>query len=765
MKILSFAIVVSLALCGRSEGEFVLDSDRDRACAVVVAADATAAERHAADRIVRYLSKMMPGVKFAQAGEGAAAAKRICVGPVADLRDFGFDVTAMGEEEELVAARKGTLYIAGGRPRGTLYAAADFLERCGVVCAAEDTIVTPEVKRISWDGKDLRRTPAFAYRYTATQAKVGEADMFNKYNCYRNGGADNGGYAAYGNPGDCHTFVHYSKKFPADDPSLFALTGQGKRAVPLKAGEKAPLCPTNPKVLELIWAQMKENVEAARRTSERTGIPCPKLYEISMDDELTPCLCPACRKVTEEEGCYAGVMLRLVNPLAERLERMDPALKVSMLVYQKTLDFPRKARPRANVLPRVCVHDREWIVNVKAEWVEPVTRPHNDEFRRTLEDWSGCTRQFGVWEYWEYYLKGIFPYVSLDTAFENLRYYRDRGCTNVLIEMEQLRTSFFALRNYLALKLMDDPDRTREDLLGTFLPAYYGAAAPAMREYLEYLDAEVRAEASREAMGPRLLSSCAYLNEGFFRKVYGMLGRAERAAAGDERSLRHVRFEYAAVDRALLVKFPKLIPALGLGKKALANRVRDVEHALVETLGWPHRRKEELAKTDDFVAGELVEAPLPAEVKGEEVHDYKFNSFYVDGRRTRLVEDPDAIGGKAVEIVDIDVKDRKFHTLPFTGGLYNGKATAKVGPSICLEEVPQDERYHLYRIGNWSLTNGAKVWLHWTWWFQFNPRDSYMATPDYPCDVFVSIKFTGPSYVKGSARPDGIFVDRVITAR
>ena len=40
-----------------------------------------------------------------------------------------------------------------------------------------------------------------------------------------------------------------------------------------------------------------------------------------------------------------------------------------------------------------------------------------------------------------------------------------------------------------------------------------------------------------------------------------------------------------------------------------------------------------------------------------------------------------------------------------------------------------------------------------------------MATPDYYNDIYISLKLTGPVYVKGSKKKNGIFVDRVIITR
>lgn len=82
-----------------------------------------------------------------------------------------------------------------------------------------------------------------------------------------------------------------------------------------------------------------------------------------------------------------------------------------------------------------------------------------------------------------------------------------------------------------------------------------------------------------------------------------------------------------------------------------------------------------------------------------------------------------------------------------------------------MTDIPQDEKYHLYHLGKSVLVGGSRIWAHWSWYFQFSPREAYTVTPDYESDVWISVKFTGPAYVKGSLLPDGVFIDRVIIAR
>ena len=769
---LAIVVVGLAAALSANAASFVVDPAVDRRCDIVVPDDAIPAERTAAQLLARHLPKMLPEVSFSVVPEGKApAGKRIFVGSTKALAAAGFDVSGWDVEEELVAARPEGLLVAGGRPRGARYAAADFLEALGVVVAADDTQCSPRLERIEWDRPDLRRRPAFRARYTATPPiRQHYLNEFNKYNGYRTGGVSMGGYASYGKYGDCHTFVPYSKDLPRDVPEVFAYV-RGKRAVPEKAGQSAPLCPTNPKTLELFLPLLEADVRRSMGNEATNGIPRPRYYEISMDDNLTVCECPSCRRAFEEDGCYAGAMLRLINPLARRLAELDPAAKMTMLVYQKTLEFPKATKPESNVQPRICVHDNEWKVNVKAEAVEPITSAHNDDFRKTAKAWMSSTKSFGVWEYWEYYTKGDFPYLAPRAYIENMRYYKAHGAENILVEIEKETHSFFAFKNWLALKLMDDPQADCAALFDKFFAAYYGAAAKPMRKCFNLLCRVVEGEAAKAPMGPRSPMEYEYLDAGFFRAFYSLLAEAEAAAAGDERSLWHVRSEYITPDRMLLRRPKAHVRAqIGLGKEQLIARIRSCERRLFEGMyaAGSDYLKRRLARLDDYLAGESIEAPLPPEVKGESVFDFKYNSFYL-GPTTRLVQDPDALGGKAVEVWGGEnfPSGKSFHRLPLTAGIYNGRfpPDKRAGPGIELREPPQDEKYHLYHVGRAPLVAGSLLWVHWTWYMQFLPRDAYSHTPDYDSDLWVSIKVTGPTYVKGSTKPDGVFVDRVIVAR
>ena len=756
--------------------EFELESAPGKSCRIVVNSDSVQ-ESEAAEYLKNCLGKMFPQTDFSivSASEVQAVPEEgtIYVGNTPQLRGQGIDPARFDQEEMLILPSKGSLYLAGGHPRGTLYAVYEFLERAGVVYAAPDTQYIPVKEKMTWDGPPVRRKPAFAYRYTYANVPASDFKRFNKYNGYRVSGEKNGWYAAYGSFGDCHTFERYSRKFPLDDPSVFAMDAKGRRLVPAKAGDSAPLCPSSPKTLELLWTLTAEAYNIQKKRCREQGRPVPAMYEISMDDNLTVCLCPECRKITEEEGCYTGVILRLVNGIALRMRELDPAAKVSMLVYQKTLLFPKVTRPEVNVLPRICVHDREWIVNVLAETVNPVTHKNNEAFLKLFREWEDHSSALGVWEYWTYFTKPLFPFIALDAFFENLKFYQEHKVENVMIEMSHFSDSFFMLKFFLALKLMDDPKRDRNEIIASFMKHYYGKAADVMIRYLEFLDSEVRKESEREPMGARHPSSYAYLNADFFLKSFSLLSEAENLVRDDARSLRHVRWEYIPLDHGLVMQWKKCAGKMPFDKKFLLERIRKYKTDQIEALHLPSDRKKRfLAELENYILGESIELPLPPEVRGEYVFDFKAPQLPIYSKCLHRVEDPDSPSGGAIcltfpgEFRIHNGKNVKCHQLPFPMGAYNRFHPGDMlERRLSAEEIPQDEKYHLWHLGRTYLVNGSRIYMHWTWEFQFVPSVAFTATVDYPYDIYLSLKFTGPSYVKDSKKSDAVYLDRIIVAR
>lgn len=102
--------------------------------------------------------------------------------------------------------------------------------------------------------------------------------------------------------------------------------------------------------------------------------------------------------------------------------------------------------------------------------------------------------------------------------------------------------------------------------------------------------------------------------------------------------------------------------------------------------------------------------------------------------------------------------------VPFEAGVYNVHAK-QFGPVLRLKEFPQDEKYHLYKIGRFNVMPGTIFHAPWTWSMQTNLDRANPGAPENFCDIYVSLKFTGPVYVKESTLDNAVFIDRILVVR
>jgi len=93
------------------------------------------------------------------------------------------------------------------------------------------------------------------------------------------------------------------------------------------------------------------------------------------------------------------------------------------------------------------------------------------------------------------------------------------------------------------------------------------------------------------------------------------------------------------------------------------------------------------------------------------------------------------------------------------------------GPAITLkpEEVPQDGKYHVFKIGRIRVKKGTAVWAHASRRMGVRVDRLFVPEAEDPSvndwDAYISLKAKGPDYVKGSTDSNGLWMDRVILAR
>ena len=629
----------------------------------------------------------------------------------------------------------GTLVISGRDGMGIAYGVFTFLEKhAGAAWYAPDTEVLPDLRGWKLPHLDETGAPVFLDR----EMYVGTDYMDTTWRL-RNKETRRAAYNVglrYGSPGACHTFAAYTKALKAAHPELF-----GKR---LAANGRVcnTLCLTDPVTRAFVAEEMCRYIEQDAEAARKAGAPSyavPRIYEISQDDggSSGECMCERCKALTEAEGSYSGPMIDFASDVARRVGARHPEVSVQTFAYSYTMKPPKTVKGADNLIVRYC----------DSHVFTPLLRgtPPGD----VLEEWGRHAANISLWGYWRNYTGTPLPMMkSIADIGAELRFVRDCHVKNYFAEDEApLSRSFAMLQHWLFLKLTENPDQDEQALARRFMAAYYGAAARPMTQFRDYLER-------------RQESTYAYLDREFFEKANAWLDEAERLVADDARSLGHVRWDRVIVDRGAFLTFADTLKqGYKMDVKAVAARLKVNHRALLK--GWTALKAggkttlERRLKAADDEAMIYANYPvaIPERFAGKTVVDRL--SIDQAPSAAKLVNDPDAAAGYAFYI------PKTKAALPFSFGFYHAESKSRGEVWFKAKaDVPQDEKFHLYRVGRSALLKGFYVWFDSTWRYRCWEKTIGIVPEEW--DVWVSAKFTGPAFVEGSKSENRVLFDRVL---
>lgn len=505
---------------------------------ILVQPGATEPERSAAEELKQYLEKIT-GAVFELRQTDTPPPRAIVIGQGALAERLRPDIAwhALGQEEVVISCRDGYLLLAGGRPRGTLYALYRFLyTQLGVRWWAPWAQQLPRKRDLALPPLNLREQPAFEYREPFWfHAFDGDWAARNYANGHRPAlTAKHGGKIEYAG------FVHTSfwlvppQIYFAQHPEWYSLINGERR------WEHAQLCWTNPSLREFL-------VERVRQVLREH--PYASIISISQEDWTGACECDACRALETREGSAVAPILETVNYIAQQLEREFPQVAFDTLAYWYTRKPPRTLRPRPNVIVRLC--------SIECSFAQPLESPANADFGDDLRGWSERCQRLYIWDYTTNFHHYLLPHPNYFVLGANLRFFHRHGVRGVFEQgaYQSNGGEMAELKAWLLAQLLWNPYQDDARLLDEFLRGYYGAAARFVKRYLALMARAARTFKMTCFTKPE---DAPYLRYPVVRRAEHLWEQAEHAVQHDPDLRWRVQIARLAVWYAWLVRWTSL---------------------------------------------------------------------------------------------------------------------------------------------------------------------------------------------------------------
>lgn len=537
MKRILLASILLLALPG-AHAAVTLAKEGKPTVTIVRQPGARAAESNAVQELARTLGQIT-GASFQVLEAPAKAPRRAIIvgqGPLAAryFPEVRFD--QLGLEGIAIRTKGQRVLLAGGRPRGTLYAVSQFLqEQCGVRWWTPWASRIPRHPTLRVGSLDVQYSPTFESRdpfwFPAFNKEWAVRNFSNSQSAHIP--EELGGCILY--KGFVHTFYplvppqeHFEKH-----PEWYSLI-KGKRT-----HEHAQLCTTNPELRKFLVERVKQWLRES---------PEARIVSVSQNDWHGACECEACKTLDDAEGSKAGTMLDLVNYVAQQIETEFPQVAVDTLAYQYTRKPPKTLRPRANVIVRLC--------SIECNFREPLEHPSNASFADDIRGWSKICNRLYIWDYTTDFAHYVQPHPNWYVLGPNVRFFAAHHVRGLFEQgaYQSYGSEFSELRSWVLAQLLWKPARDDRALIDEFLDGYYGPAAPSLRRYLRLM---------HEASSGWNLTCFSRTDTSFHNfktlsAAEALWQEAERAVAGDAEFEARVRVGRLWTRYAWLVLWDKL---------------------------------------------------------------------------------------------------------------------------------------------------------------------------------------------------------------
>lgn len=471
---------------------------------IIISANPQKVEETAAAELQKYL-KEMTGVTVPVSDDSAEVSeKEIIIGNTNRDVYAGIDFAGLGDEGFVLKADGKKLVICGGGKRGVIYGVYAFLEeQLGCRWYTSNYEYVPECKTVSFSG-DLndKQVPDFEIRRINIGWTKNESDRIA---CTYKWRTNVTYYQNYEDFGSGHDYVLWDVTLDRLVPDLLYDTNPEYFAYIPETGKRTHqhVCLSNPDVLEIAIKNAEKYIDENKTNADH--------IHIGQKDNDTYCRCENCMKLYEEYGSVSAPTIIFANKLSEALKEDGYDIYVTFYAYGETTAAPAKGNLKCgkNVLPVYCgtfyachchpftecgyKDDTSLNDSISYRFSDHPDTKLSDE----IKGWTDISERIYIYDYSINFVNDQIFLANLHTLQENTEFFRDIGVTGYTYTCgsDHGTTPFSDLRNYLYSKIMWNADSDIEYYIDDFLEGYYGAAAPFVKEYLNYITAKITASA------------------------------------------------------------------------------------------------------------------------------------------------------------------------------------------------------------------------------------------------------------------------------
>ncbi len=469
---------------------------------IVLAPDASEKQKSATADLKKYLEKItgatldIIGVNDATAGLFPEMS-RIFVGDSSVARQLAPKVEwdRLAADEIVIKSVDGHLIVAGGKPRGTVYAIYTLLQdMIGCRWWAPDAMFIPSDPSLSLPELDIRYAPPFEVRVI-----LGEIAMLPEARSWHRLSFD---LSFDTSPRGIPSRILKAEKYYIKHPEWFAyLRDEGSEdeeytyRYVLKTWKHNALHEPKPnpydayvEVLERtrrVYAQPCPHSEGARKTILEALLAeiaagqgtwnSPQVVWVNQGHGYYMCQCERCEAVRDKEGADSGNWVLMANAIAQEVEKVYPDVFVGVSAYWHTEAPPAAVQPRKNVLVYQALYTQNRLDPSRTYAFQS----------HALKKWASIAKLY-VWDFDSNNRNYYQPHPNYFVRGDNMQFFNEIGVDGIMVQGGFGKAAdLLALRTWVTAQMLWNPNQNPRKLMIEFLDGYYGAAAPILMEYME----------------------------------------------------------------------------------------------------------------------------------------------------------------------------------------------------------------------------------------------------------------------------------------